>query len=95
MFNIEEFDLKLDTEVIGRNFVYCQEVDSTNSVLMNYKEYGEDGTVLLSEFQTNGRGRKDRKWDSNHEQNLLFSILVKGANLKPNTVNLINFASAL
>jgi len=95
MFNIEEFDIKLDTETIGRNFVYCAEVDSTNSMLMNEKEFDQHGTVFLAEYQTAGRGRKDdRQWLSNKEQNLTFSILLK-EDFTTENINIVNFTIAL
>ncbi len=94
MFNIEEFDIKLDTEFIGRNFIYCDEVVSTNDVLLKEKEFNKDGTVLLAEYQSKGRGRKNRTWVSNAGQNLTFSILLKG-DFKENKINLINLASSL
>lgn len=95
MFNIEEFDIKLDTEVLGRNFIYCSEVDSTNTTLLNDKEFDVHGTVVLAEFQTAGRGRKDdRQWLSNKEQNLTFSILLK-EDFTTENVNVVNFAIAL
>jgi BirA family biotin operon repressor/biotin-[acetyl-CoA-carboxylase] ligase len=94
MFNIEEFDIKLDTEFVGRNFVYCHEIDSTNSFLMDSTDFDKDGTVLLAEYQSKGKGRKKRNWRSNKEQNLTFSILFK-RNFKQESLNILNLSASL
>jgi BirA family biotin operon repressor/biotin-[acetyl-CoA-carboxylase] ligase len=94
MFNIEEFDIKLDTDFIGRNFIYTEEVDSTNSVLLANSDFDIHGTVLLSEYQTKGRGRKERVWESLSGVNLTFSILIKD-NLPERKINLITFVAAI
>ncbi|HKB84833.1 MAG TPA: biotin--[acetyl-CoA-carboxylase] ligase [Ignavibacteriaceae bacterium] len=96
MFDLEFFDIKLDTEIIGRNFIYAEEVDSTNSVLLNKSnKFNDDGTVVLSEKQLQGRGRKDRVWYSNKEMNLTFSILLNDRDFSGGKINLVNFASSL
>lgn len=94
MFNIEDFDIKLETKFIGRNFLYSEEVDSTNSYLLNEKKKLANGTVLLSEFQSAGKGRLGRSWYSSKLQNLTFSILLNDKLEKLNP-NHINFAASL
>lgn len=95
MFSFENFDIKLDTEYIGRSFIYSEEVDSTNAMLLREKEeYRTHGTIILAEKQTGGRGRKERKWFSAKDQNLTFSILLKHK-LNRKRINLINFGAAL
>ena len=94
LLNLEEFNIKLDTDFVGRNFVYLEECDSTNSFLFGSKEFDSDGTVVLSEYQTKGKGRKDRNWESAKDQNLTFSILLK-KNLFASEVNIINLAASL
>ena len=77
MFNIESFDIKLNTDYLGRNFIYADEMSSTNTYLMD-KENKQTvhGSVVLAEKQTKGKGRKDRVWYSAPDTNLTFSILL-------------------
>ena len=96
MLNIEDFDIKLNTEYIGRTFVYAEELSSTNTFLMDKKNgYNNNGTVVLAEKQTSGKGRKDRVWYSAPENNLTFSILLTKDKFLNNNSSLINFAASL
>lgn len=96
MLELEKFDLKLNTDVIGRSFIYCEEIDSTNTYLLDKtNKNNSDGTVVFSEKQTEGRGRKNRVWYSAKEQNLNFSILLTNKKYFGKNLNLINLASSL
>jgi len=96
LLNIEDFDIKLNTEYIGRTFVYAEELSSTNTFLMDKKNgYNNNGTVVLAEKQTSGKGRKDRVWYSSPETNLTFSILLTKDKFLNNNSSLINFAASL
>ncbi|MGA8264174.1 MAG: biotin--[acetyl-CoA-carboxylase] ligase, partial [Ignavibacteriaceae bacterium] len=96
MFELENFDLKLNTNVIGRNFIYAEEIDSTNTYLLDKTNKNlADGTVVFAEKQNKGRGRKDRVWYSVKDQNLNFSILLTNRKYLGKNINLINLASSL
>ena len=60
-------------------YIHLLEVDSTNAYLRQYareEEEAKDGiTVVTAEFQTAGKGQGKNTWESNHGDNLLFSIL--------------------
>jgi BirA family biotin operon repressor/biotin-[acetyl-CoA-carboxylase] ligase len=96
MFNLEIFDIKLETELIGRNFIYCDEIESTNTELISGKQqYKKNGTVFLAEKQLAGKGRKDRTWLSAKGLNLTFSILLTKESITELNVNHLNLAASL
>lgn len=96
MFNLEKFDIKLSTDFIGRNFIYAEEINSSNSFLLSKSNsYKKNGTVLLAEKQLKGRGRKDRVWYSAKDQNLTFSILLNDKKFLNENLNLINLGASL
>ena len=96
MFNLEIFDIKLETEWVGRNFIYCDEITSTNTELLgNKQKYKKSGSVLLAEKQVKGKGRKDRTWQSAKGMNLTFSILLNKDVTSELNINQLNLASSL
>jgi len=96
LLDIEKFDIKLDTEIIGRHFISADEVSSTNSELLNNKEiYDSHGTVFFAENQTEGKGRKNKVWYSVSNMNLTFSILVTDFKFLRRKVNILNYAASL
>lgn len=96
MFNLEIFDIKLETEFIGRNFIYTDEIESTNTELLSNKQhYKKSGTVILAEKQSSGKGRKGRAWHSARGLNLTFSILLGKDKVEELNINHINLAASL
>ncbi len=74
----EEVLPRLQTEWLGRPYLYEEEVDSTNTRVEQLAQRGAShGTVMAANAQTNGRGRLQREWHSPAAQNLYFSVLLR------------------
>ena len=61
--------------------LHFKEIDSTNSYLKNSYKLLDDFTFASADYQSHGKGREDRVWQSNSGENLMFSFLLKNAEL--------------
>ena len=75
----EEVCPGLKTKVFGRNnYIYYRETDSTNTRarLLASEGYPE-GTVVVAEMQTAGKGRRGRSWYSPASQGIYVSVILR------------------
>lgn len=73
-----EIQLGLETRCIGREVVYFSTTDSTNLRAHDLGEAGAvEGTVVIADRQTAGRGRMGRSWESPPGVNLYASVLLR------------------
>jgi BirA family biotin operon repressor/biotin-[acetyl-CoA-carboxylase] ligase len=64
------------------NIVHIDETDSTNRWLREHG--GEDDMVVVTDYQTAGRGCGTNTWESERGTNLLFSVLIHPAEVPAN-----------
>jgi len=70
----------LHAQQFGHCLTVLASTDSTNRQLAHMAEAGApEGTVLIAEMQTAGRGRMERAWFSPPGLNLYFSLLLRPA----------------
>lgn len=71
---------ELSTQTVGRRILLYDEVASTNAVMRELARGGaSEGTVVLAEAQTAGRGRDTKAWFSPPGVNLYASVLLRPA----------------
>ena len=69
----------LGTKSIGKDILHYAEVASTNTIAMDLAQKGAvDGTVVIAETQTGGKGRLGRAWIS-PRGNLYVSVVLRPA----------------
>jgi len=71
----------LDTKIFGkRDIVYFRETDSTNTRAKDLAVKGAlEGTLVVSEKQRKGRGRKGRDWFSPQQEGVYASLILRPA----------------
>jgi BirA family biotin operon repressor/biotin-[acetyl-CoA-carboxylase] ligase len=75
---VEEIRRRLQTALVGRHLYVLHEVESTNATLRAMARAGSvEGTTVLAESQTQGRGRHGQPWFSPAGLNLYASVLFR------------------
>ena len=85
----------LRTRVIGQSIEIHNRVESTNHLALQRGYTGAvEGTLVLTEYQTAGRGRHGRIWHSPHGSSLLTSLILRHR-LLPNQIGMPSLMSAV
>jgi BirA family biotin operon repressor/biotin-[acetyl-CoA-carboxylase] ligase len=86
----------LETRVFGKQDIVCfQETDSTNLRAKSLADRGApEGTVVIAESQTEGRGRRGRTWFSPAGEGIYVSVILRPA-LSPNEASRLTLLTAV
>ncbi len=78
MMSSDEIKAGLGTKFLGREIISYVQTGSTNDVALALAARGvSEGTLVIAESQTNGRGRRDRKWLSPMGTSILASLILR------------------
>ena len=76
--NPEEIRDNLHTDWLGQRIYTYPAVRSTNDLLKEMAQQGEPaGTLLLADYQSQGKGRRGRQWQAPAGSSLLLSLLFR------------------
>ena len=77
-FNIDELRSYFFRRTIGRRIEFHEEIESTNTEALHLAQQdAPEGTVVIAEAQSSGRGRLDRIWESPPAMNLYLSVILR------------------
>jgi BirA family biotin operon repressor/biotin-[acetyl-CoA-carboxylase] ligase len=76
--DVAAIQLRLRTAKLGRRLHYFEQLGSTQSMAHELARQGaEEGTLVIAEQQTEGRGRMGRKWHSPKGKGIWMSLVLK------------------
>lgn len=86
---------KLQTKYMGRNVFSYDEVTSTNTVAKQLADEGEaEGTLIVSDKQNQGKGRRGRCWESPKGTGVFMTVILK-PQMKPVYASMLTLVAAL
>jgi BirA family biotin operon repressor/biotin-[acetyl-CoA-carboxylase] ligase len=82
---------------LGSEIHHLSVVDSTNNYAAKLISDGQlqNGSVIMADFQTNGRGQRGNSWQSVSQDNLLFSLAFQPVSVDADQQIRINWYTAL
>ena len=92
---VDDVQAQLDTARFGQSMRGAETVGSTNTMAAAWaREGAPDGSVVVTEYQSKGRGRHGRTWDAQRGKNLMFSVVLRPA-LAADRLGLITIAASV
>lgn len=90
-----EISSRLNTRVIGRRIFYFEEASSTMDLARKLAMEGScEGTLVLAEAQSSGRGRLGREWFSPKYKGIYLSLILS-PKASPGQASLLTLVSAV
>ncbi len=68
---------KLNTQILGKNVIYYENIDSTQLKAKEIKDIMKDGTIIIANSQTAGIGTHERTWYMGEGENIAFTLILK------------------
>ncbi len=91
----EEIQEGLKTETFARKIHYLERTESTQRIAIDMARQGaSEGTLIVADAQTHGKGRLGRSWVSPPKCNLYFSMILK-PDILPAWIPQVNLVSAV
>lgn len=85
------------TLFLAKKVIFLPQCHSTNDMAAELSKNltVTDGTLVVTDYQTKGKGQRGNFWESNHGENLLFSLIIKCSFLNPSQQFILNQITSL
>lgn len=95
VYTMEELQSVISTRVTGKNLVFLDMVDSTNTRAKQLAEAGApDGTLVVAETQSAAKGRRGRSWMAPAGTGVWFSLLLR-PQIEPEHASMMTLVAAM
>ena len=82
---------------MGKNLVFAPECPSTNALALeiSHQSAVHEGTIVITDHQTAGKGQRGNVWEAEHGKNLTFSLILTPKFLAINKQFFLNIVISL
>ncbi len=83
--------------IIGSKLIFLENLPSTNDFVAELlrREDPQEGTIISTNYQSEGRGQAENRWESEDGKNLLISVLLSPDKINPSDQFLISITISL
>ena len=95
IMSVSELESIRRTKWVGNKIYYFDSIDSTNNYAKKIAEEGEpEGTLIVADEQTKGRGRRGRVWTSPKGSDIYMTLILK-PEIEPNNASVLTLVVAM